>query len=479
MSIPAQSAQHAHPVRPPGGLHYSWIIVGVLVVVQVIGSAISQSAGVIVAPLRDPHGGFGWGIGTIGVLMAVYYLVGALFAPVSGWLGERYGPRRLMLAGGLLYGGSMVLLGLVRQPWHFLCAFSVLLALTQSICMVPLMAAVSGWFRRRLGLATGILWAAGGLGAALLAPLVGALLQVLGWQGTFWSLGMVGGGLILSLTLLFRDRPADLGFLPYGATAADPPPVVRPPAIERLRRQVFTQHMQRTRAFWYLPLIHGLGCAGHGIVLIYVVPLAVERGLTLVSASVILSLIAAWSIGGRLLTPMVAERAGSKPIMAAALLIQGLTVPVLFWAHEAWMFYLFGSLFGIGFGGEMSAYLVVNRQYFGMGPTSTLYGWEIMGAMLGHAVATGLAGLVLARTGSFPAVLALSMAFSFVGVLVILHLESTARVLIPHWEAALPPAARSIGSSGSPHRLASRDLTHGVRVHQHEQQPPTRSRAQG
>jgi hypothetical protein len=46
------------------------------VVVQVIGSAISQSAGVIVAPLRDPHGDFGWGIGTIGVLMAVYYLVG-------------------------------------------------------------------------------------------------------------------------------------------------------------------------------------------------------------------------------------------------------------------------------------------------------------------------------------------------------------------------------------------------------------------
>jgi hypothetical protein len=42
----------------------------------VIGSAISQSAGVMVAPLRDPHGGFGWGIGTIGVLLAVYYVVG-------------------------------------------------------------------------------------------------------------------------------------------------------------------------------------------------------------------------------------------------------------------------------------------------------------------------------------------------------------------------------------------------------------------
>jgi MFS family permease len=310
--------------------------------------------------------------------------------------------------------------------------------------MVPLMTAVSGWFRRRLGLGTGILWAAGGLGAALLAPLVSVLLDQLGWQGTFWSLGAVGGGLILSLTVFFRNRPADLGLTPYGATEADPPEVVRSPAIERLRRQVFTQHMRRTRAFWHLPLIHGLGCAGHGIVLLYVIPLAVEQGLTLVSASVILSLISVCSIGSRFLTPIVAERSGGKPIMAAALVIQCLTVLVLFWAHEVWTFYLFGSLFGIGFGGEMSAYLVVNRQYFGAGPTSTLYGWEMLGALLGHAVASGLAGLVLAVTGAFPPVLALSMAFSLVGVLVILHLESSAQVLIPHWEESLPPEARSM-----------------------------------
>jgi cyanate permease len=208
--------------------------------------------------------------------------------------------------------------------------------------------------------------------------------------------------------------------------------------------------MRRTRPFWHLPLIHGLGCAGHGIVLLYVVPLAVEQGLTLVSASVILSLISAWSIGSRLLTPIMAERCGGKPVMAAALLIQGLTVAVLWWAHDAWTFYLFDSLFGLGFGGEMSAYLVVNRQYFGAGPISTLYGLEMMGAMLGHAVASGLAGLVLALTGAFTPVLALSIAFSVAGVLVILRLESSAQVLIPHWEEALPPEARAMPTDPAP-----------------------------
>jgi hypothetical protein len=85
MTMPEPASQPAPPGKPPGGFHYGWVIVGILVIVQVIGSAISQSAGVIVAPLRDPHGDFGWGIGTIGALMAVYYLVRALFALVSGW----------------------------------------------------------------------------------------------------------------------------------------------------------------------------------------------------------------------------------------------------------------------------------------------------------------------------------------------------------------------------------------------------------
>ena len=54
MTPPASAPRYSQPGRLPGGLHYSWVIVGILVVVQVIGSAISQSAGIMVAPLRDP-----------------------------------------------------------------------------------------------------------------------------------------------------------------------------------------------------------------------------------------------------------------------------------------------------------------------------------------------------------------------------------------------------------------------------------------
>ena len=69
-----------------------------------------------------------------------------------------------------------------------------------------------------------------------------------------------------------------------------------------------------------------------------------------------------------------------------------------------------------------------------------------MGAMLGHAVATILAGLAIYLMGSFVPALIMSMAFSLVGVLVILTLESGTHVLIADWEESLPEHARSTGS---------------------------------
>ena len=440
--------------RLPWGLHYSWIIVAILATVQILGSSISMAAGILLPPLTDPDGRFGWGIGTIVMGLATYYLVGAMFAPVSGWLGDRYGARRMMLAGGILYGVSMVLLGFIQELWQFFIVFGCLLSLTQSISMVPLMASVSGWFRRRLGLGIGILWAAGGVGTAIVAPLVGYLLENYGWQATFWGVGIIGGGIFLLLTPLLRNRPEDIGLKPYGASDDDPPLAVRSLAMEKLRLKVFNQHVRRTRAFWNLPAIHGLGCAGHGIVLIFSIPFAVEQGLGLAQAAVILSIISLVSIASRLLTPMLGERYGPKKIMATCLFIQGITVLILFWAHDLWAFYLFAGLFGLGFGGEWTGYLVINRQYFGNGPMGTLYGWQMTGALLGHAITTALGGLVFEIFRSsgildpYAVIFGLSIAFSLGGAVVILTLEPTSKTLIPEWEMSLPPEARSSAEGG-------------------------------
>ena len=449
MAVTEKSKMNLRVPKLFDGLHYAWIIIVILAVVHVIGESIFTIGGIVAIPLTDPEGSFGWNMIIIGIGLMMYYLFGSVLAPVAGWLGERYGARRLMLVNSVLFGGSMIFLATVSAPWQFFLAFGFLLSLTGSILFVPLVATLYDWFRRRLGLAVGITLCAGGIGSAILAVLIGYLIDHIGWQATFWGIGIVGGGVLLLLTVFYRNRPSDVGIEPYGTRDDDPPEATMSKEVERLRAKVFNKQMRRTRAFWNLPVIHGLGCAGHGIVIIYSIPLAYERGVfeSLGSAAMIIALINIFSITSRLITPLLAERYGGKPMMAWALLVQGLTILVLFWAQDVWSFYLFAVLFGLGFGSEMSAYLVVNRQYFGKGPLATCYGFQTSGALMGHAIATALAGLVIYVTESYNAILAMSMIFSLVGVVVIMTLESTSRVLIPNWEESLPPEARSTESN--------------------------------
>ena len=353
------------PVRLPFGIHYSWVVIGILATVQIFASSISMAAGIMVPPLSDADGDFGWSLGTIGAVIASYYLFGAIYAPITGWLGDRYGSRWMLFAASVMYLISMFLLSQVTEIWHFFIFFGILLSLTQSLAMVPLMAAVSGWFRRRLGLGVGILWGAGGVGTGIIAPLMGGFIEALGWQSTFMLIGGVGGGIMLAMVPLMRSKPADIGIQPYGAKDTDPPPILRDKTVDRLRQKVFNQHTRRTKPFWNLPLIHGLGCAGHGTILIYVIPMAFERGAftSLAQAGIILTIIALVSVISRVVTPILAEMYGTRRMMAASLSIQAVTVFMLFWSQDAWAFYLFAGVFGIGFGAEWTGYLVINRQY--------------------------------------------------------------------------------------------------------------------
>ena len=213
----------------------------------------------------------------------------------------------------------------LAKPSHrnlaFLRLFGILLSLTQSLAMVPLMAAVSGWFRRRLGVGVGLLWGAGGAGTAVMAPVIGGFIEAMGWQSTFMLIGAIGGGTMLCLVPFMRNKPADIGIQPYGARPADAPMIVRDKTVDRLRQKVFNQHTRKTKPFWNLPLIHALGCAGHGTVLIYVIPMAIDRGAfsSLAQAGIILTIIALISVISRIVTPIMAEAYGTRKMMAASL----------------------------------------------------------------------------------------------------------------------------------------------------------------
>ena len=53
-------------IKLPFGIHYSWLIVFALSIVQIFGTSISFSAGIMVAPLTNASLGFGWNVALVG-----------------------------------------------------------------------------------------------------------------------------------------------------------------------------------------------------------------------------------------------------------------------------------------------------------------------------------------------------------------------------------------------------------------------------
>jgi len=429
----------------PGRFHYAWYIVGMATVLQVTTNFISQAFAILLVTLRDD---FGWTLTSITFAYFFRSMTSAVLSPTAGWLGDRYGARKVLLVAGCLYVCGMLLLSTISQIWQLYIYYSLILGTAQALFSVNIPTTVAAWFQKKLGLAVGIQQSAGGMGASIMAPVLAILLSRTDWQTAFVVIPAVGGVIVFTLLMLFRSEPADRGMRPFGAAEGEP--VVKTevdPIMTKLRNQVFLQQARRTRAFWNLIAIHYLGCVGHSIVMVGVVFFATTRGLSLGAAALIISIYSLSSVSSRFATPILADRFGAKGVMILAYTIQGLTVAMLFWTSEPWQFYLFAVLFGIGFGGEMSAFLVANRQYYGMGPVRTIFGFQSLGSGLGMALGGLIGSVVFDQLGSYNLAWTISIIASLGGAVCVFLLESSSRVLIPNWEDALPPDARSVVSA--------------------------------
>lgn len=426
-------------------VHYAWAIVAIAAVMRLFSSSFRSSSSVLIPRLVES---FGWSYGAVGFGFALQWVVSGMLGPSAGWLGDRYGARVAMTVGAVLFIAGMVLTGFMQNLWQFYLFFGIILSASMGIFQVPLTASVTMWFRRQLGTGMGILQSAQGIGPLVAVPIMLLVIALFGGgldglRAAFWVPGIIGGVAILGLVRLFYNEPAQMGLRPLGASENEPVRQVQRGEIARIRTRVFFKQVQRTLAFWNLIGIHFWGCAGHAIVLVYLVAIAESEGVSPGLAAGAFVTMSVTSTLTRFAVPVLADNLGSKGVMAVCFSLQTLPIVLLFFATDPWEFYLFAVLFGIGFGGEMSAFPIINRQYYGSAPIGTTYGWQMMGAGVGMAAGSLVGGWLRDWTGNFDATMGLSLVLSIVGVISIVLLPTTKRHQIPDWEEQLPPEAQT------------------------------------
>jgi MFS family permease len=182
---------------------------------------------------------------------------------------------------------------------------------------------------------------------------------------------------------------------------------------------------------------------GHNVINVLLVAIAVDRGLSVGVAAAVLATHQGVGVVGRGAVPLVAERLGCRAVWITGMALQTFPLLLILFSHDAWAFFLFSFLFGIGQSCEVPTFSIANRQYFGNVPQGSLYGWQNIGNGLGMGLAPVCAGLLWDATGSPVAPLLMSLGFSFMALVSALMLPSPRHQLIPDWENHLPPALRT------------------------------------
>src|SRR5213592_3147392 len=151
---------------------------------------------------------FGWTRGQVTSGNALSKLVvGPVFGFIAGWMVDRFGPRRLMMAGILMAGAALVGLGSISTlgMFYFFYLFNAL----GYVCGGPLpnQVLLSRWFVKARGKAMGFAYLGIGVGVALVPLLAFWLNDMLGWRGALRVLGILMIVLALPMAYFVKESP--------------------------------------------------------------------------------------------------------------------------------------------------------------------------------------------------------------------------------------------------------------------------------
>jgi MFS family permease len=315
-------------------------------------------------------------------------LVGPLFGFVAGWMVDRFGPRRLMVAGILMAGTALVGLGLIGTlaGFYFFYVFNAL----GYVCGGPLpnQVLLSRWFTAARGRAMGFAYLGIGLGGALVPILAVWLIARVGWQGALQVLGALILVVALPLALFVKESPP--------APTSDPAaPLPTPDSVSVV--PVF-----RTPAFYLLLLgsmcsIAAVGGTNQHLKLF----LSLDHGYSQGAAAKIASLVLLASLAGRLGMGWLADRFPKKYVMLLIYLLVAAAIPLLLLTDVRGAIYPFAVIFGLGLGGEYMVIPLMAGELFGVRVLGRTMGVVLTADGVAEALAPWLVGRMHDVTGNY------------------------------------------------------------------------------
>ncbi len=367
-------------------LHYGWVVVaaGALMGCVAIGSVFSLA--VFLQPMSATTG---WSRTGISGAMTIVFLTMGVGSFGWGALSDRFGPRVVVLAGGLLLGLGLALASRATSLLEFQLVYGIMVGGASGAVFVPTIATVTGWFDKHRSLAVSLVSAGMGVAPMTISPFASWLMTTYDWRTAQFCVAILAWALLVPTSFLVRRAPPQ-AVSPSGVSqsgAGDPGMTVG--------------QALRSPQFIVLGATYFACCATHSGPIFHTVSYAIACGLPPLAAVTIYSAEGLAGLGGRLVFGLAGDRYGAKHTLIVGLLIQATAAGAYFFVRQLDQFYAVALVFGLAYGGVMPLYAVIAREYFPMRIMGTVFGAAAMVSSLGMALGPAIGGWIYDSTGGY------------------------------------------------------------------------------
>lgn len=387
------SEQQEQTISAASRFHYAYVVV-ILGLFTILSSQgfLRFGYAMMLPSMREDLGLTYTQTGALATANFAGYTIGAL---AIGYLVLRFGARYVIAVATLVIGVAVVLTGTARS-FEMVLALQLIAGIAAVMALSPAMTLATAWFAPRLrGRAAGAMASGGPLGSVITGPLMPVLIIAFGASAWRYGWFLLGGAILLFGVLnwfFLRNRPADVGLLPFGATKVEEQTKVLPDV-----RRAYT-----TPIIWYiggLALLSTLQAVSFNT--FFAVYLTQERAIdtqvvgALWAFAGVVGIISGFTWGG------VSDRIGRKYALLAVYLIQGACF-ALFAVGGGWPVY---AICAFLYGFTARANFTIMAAFCGdlLGPRLAAAAFSINNLFAGIGLALGptLAGMIADATSSF------------------------------------------------------------------------------
>lgn len=338
----------------------AWKVAGVAAITNGVAFGTVYTFGTFFEAMAEE---FDSGLGPTAIVFSITLFLFFGSGALSGFLADRYGARPLVWVGGAMFSVGLLLTSRVDVLWHGYLTYGIGAGLGGGLFVAPLYASVAGWFDRYRAIAQGVTATGNGLGTLILLPSANALIERVGWRQTYVVLAAVCA-VTFGLGGLLLDRP----------------PVTRKAggAGAHLRRVLVTPSFRR------LSIGSAMASAAQSSAFAFTVLFATDAGITSSRAALLVGIIGAASIIGRLFLTGLSARVGPVRMLQICFFGQPIAFTVFLVAGASYeLLILYAVILGVAYGGYVALMGEVSAHLFGVSGLSVVLGWVYLAAAVG------------------------------------------------------------------------------------------------